>query len=421
MIEFFKNFKSLICNFFAPFYNSREIKLLFKNLEQDEPSNKEVAMFVGGCVRNFLQSKKINDIDIATIFSPEEVKKKLINTEFKVVDTGIEHGSVTVVSTNFKFELTTLRKDVRTDGRHAEVELIDNWAEDSNRRDFTVNAIYMNKKGKIYDPQQGVNDLRQGVIKFIGDPQTRIEEDFLRIIRFIRFSVQYNSLIEQSTVKAIKLNLNGIKNLSKERGLSELLKILKLNFFFKIIENKELNEIFKLIFPEFNNFHRLKNFKIIENRIESSELLMLSILLIDMKGNYEYFCHKYKVPKKINENLKLLGDNYKIYNNEKEFFKKNLKSNLYYIGSKNMKILYCLSLLDRKKISKKEIKFLSDIEKINLPKFPYDGKNLIEKGLKEGEKIGVILSRAEKLWIQNNFHISSDEFDKIISDYSNAN
>ena len=257
--------------------------MLFKNLEIGEIKEKEVAMFVGGCVRNYLQSKKIEDIDIATIFTPDEIKKKLQNSKFKIIDTGVEHGSVTVISENNKFELTTLRRDIRTDGRHAEIETIDNWKEDSKRRDFTINAIYLNKKGKIFDPQQGINDLNNKVVKFIGDPQTRIEEDFLRIIRFLRFSIQYNSVVEHTTVKAIKLKLNGIKNLSKERVLSELQKILKLENFFKLIDNKELLEIFCLVFPEFKKIDRFKNLILIKNHIENSEILLLAILLVDLK------------------------------------------------------------------------------------------------------------------------------------------
>ena len=109
--------------------------------------------------------------------------------------------------------MTTLRKDIKTDSRHTEIETIDDWKEDSKRRDFTINAIYLNKKGKIFDPQQGINDLKNNIVKFIRDPQTRIEEDFLRIIRFLRFSIQYNSTVETSTIKAIKLNLNGIKSI----------------------------------------------------------------------------------------------------------------------------------------------------------------------------------------------------------------
>ena len=123
MKKFIQNFASIVNKYFFPFYNTKDIKLLFKNLEAGELKNKEVAMFVGGCVRNHLLSEKVDDIDIATIFTPVELKKKLHQSKFKIIDTGLEHGSVTVLSENKKFELTTLRKDIKTDGRHAEIEI----------------------------------------------------------------------------------------------------------------------------------------------------------------------------------------------------------------------------------------------------------------------------------------------------------
>ena len=414
MKKLIENLTSTINKYFFPFYNSKDIKLLFKSLEHGEIKGKEVAMFVGGCVRNHLQSKKIEDIDIATIFTPSELKKKLQNSKFKIIDTGLEHGSVTVLSDNKKFEFTTLRKDIKTDGRHAEIETIDDWKEDSKRRDFTINAIYLNKKGKIFDPQLGINDLKNNIVKFIGDPQTRIEEDFLRIIRFLRFTLQYNSLVEHTTIQAIKLKLNGIKNLSKERILSELLKILRLKNFFKIIDNKELIEIFTLVFPEFKNINRFKNFGFIKNYIDNSELLILSILLIDLKGNHEYFSHKYKVSNKIYKHLELLGNKFLEVQTDKEFFKKKLKNNLYNLGLRNFKTLFCLYLLDKKKISAKEISSFQGIDKISIPKFPFDGKFLLKKGIQEGKKIGTILRDAEKIWAKNNFELSSKDFETII-------
>ncbi len=415
MKKYIENLNIIINKFIFPFYRNKDIKLLFKNLEDGESSNKDVAMFVGGCVRNYLQSKTIEDIDIATIFTTDEIKKKLQNSKFKVIDTGLEHGSVTVVSQNKKFEITTLRKDIKTDGRHAEVETIDNWKEDSKRRDFTINAIYLNKNGKIFDPQQGVNDLKNNLIKFIGDPETRIEEDFLRIIRFLRFTIQYNSSIENSTIKAIKLKLNGIKNLSKERVLTELFKILKLKNFLNILENnKELMEIFTLVFPEFKKIDRLKNFSLIENYIEKSEILILALLLVDLKDNHQYFSHKYKVSNKIQDKLDLLGKKFKELKNDNEFFKKKLVSNLYDVGIKNLKILYSLHLLDKKKISMKEVTSFRTLDKISIPKFPFDGKYLLKKGIQEGKKIGIILKKAEKIWVENNFNLSTEDFEKIV-------
>ena len=412
------NFENLIKKFFFPFFKTKDIKELFRILEKDKKGDKEVAMFVGGCVRNFLTSKKIQDIDIATVFSPEKLKEKFRNSKFKVIDTGIEHGSVTIVSEKNKFEITTLRKDVKTDGRHAEIQIIDDWQEDSNRRDFTINAIYMNKNGKIYDPQQGVNDLNNNVIKFIGDPQQRIEEDFLRIVRFLRFSTQYESSVEKSTIQAIKLNIAGIKNLSKERIIIELYKILELNNFYKIIHNEELLSIFKLIFPEFKNIYRLKNYYLLKDFIKKDIILFLAVLIMDATNDYEYFFHKYKISNKIKDNLIILNRGYKNFQANKDFFKKDVKSNLYKYSQKNMAILYTLNILDKKKITSLDINLFKELSKMSLPKFPYDGKSLINRGMKEGKSFGIILKEAEKLWLANNFNITNKDLDSIVNKHA---
>ena len=414
MKKLIENLSSSINKYFFPFYRSKEIKILFESLEQGEESEKEVAMFVGGCVRNYLQSNKINDIDIATIFTPLQIKNKLNSSKFRVIETGIDHGTVTVEINNKKFELTTLRQDLKTDGRHAEIKTIDDWQEDSKRRDFTINAIYLTKKGKIFDPQLGVNDLKNNIVKFIGDPQTRIKEDFLRIIRFIRFALLYNSKIENSTIQAIKLNLNGIKKLSKERILIELFKILKLKNFSSIEQNKELLQIFLLIFPEFENIKRFQNFKSIKNFSKDPLILILAVLLINDKNNHEYFSHKYNVSKNISKSLSDLYNIFKEGKNDKEFFKRKLRINLYNYGKENLKKIYLLNLLDKKKIHSKELLFINELDKISIPNFPYDGNYLISKGVKEGKKVGLILHEAEKIWLSKDFSISKDDFENII-------
>ena len=162
-------------------------------------------MFVGGSVRKYLLNQKIDDIDIATILKPEEIIKKFENSNITVKKTGIEHGTLTLVLDNNYFEVTTLRKDISTDGRHASVEFTNSWEEDSRRRDFTFNAIYLSHDGKIFDPQSGVNDLKNRKIKFIGNPDQRIKEDYLRILRFIRFSIEYSNFdFEKETLRAIQ-------------------------------------------------------------------------------------------------------------------------------------------------------------------------------------------------------------------------
>ena len=157
-----------------------------------------------------------------------------------MIDTGIKHGTVTVVSNNQKVEITTLRKDVKTDGRHVRWST-DDWKK-IQRRDFTINAIYLDINGKIFDPQKGKDDLKNNNVKFIGDPQEL--RDYLRIIRFIRFKIMYDINVEPSTSDAIKQNLDGIKKISRERILIELLKILSLKNFSQINQSKNLKKYF---------------------------------------------------------------------------------------------------------------------------------------------------------------------------------
>ena len=151
MLNLSFNFLKNIKNFIFPFYKNKDLKFIFKKLQDRIPENRVVARFVGGCVRKYLSNEKIDDIDIATILTTDQIKEKLKNTNFKIIDTGVKHGTVTIVSENLKLELTTLRKDIKTDGRHAEVKYTDDWKQDSERRDFTINAIYLDINGKIFD------------------------------------------------------------------------------------------------------------------------------------------------------------------------------------------------------------------------------------------------------------------------------
>ena len=255
-------------------------------------------MFVGGSVRKYLLNQKVDDIDIATILKPEEIIKKFENSKIIVKKTGIEHGTLTLVLDNQHFEITTLRKDISTDGRHASVLFTDNWEDDSKRRDFTFNAIYLSQNGKIFDPQSGVNDLKIRKIKFIGDPDQRIKEDYLRILRFIRFSIEYSNFdFEKETLRAVQKNLIGITKLSKDRIYSELKKILKLKNFHEIQKNQDFLKIFNLVFPEFKYLGRIKNFSALSKFMPKilNQKNILALLLIDGTNNHEYFSHKYNI------------------------------------------------------------------------------------------------------------------------------
>ena len=380
----FNFIKKTIRNIF-PFYKNRELKFIFNLLHQGFPKEKVVARFVGGCVRKYLSGEKIDDIDVATILTVDEIKDRLSKTNLKVIDTGLEHGTITVISKKFKLEITTLRKDIKTDGRHAIIKYTDDWQLDSERRDFTINAIYLDINGKIFDPQMGTTDLKNKNVKFIGDPQKRIEEDYLRIIRFIRFKIMYDLRVEKTTIDAIKQNLDGIKQISKERVLIELYKILELKGFLNINESSDLKEIFRIIFPEFLYIDRLKRFKKVYNLPHIDRDILLAVLLIDNKANHEYFFHKYKISKKIQIYLEKISLNLKKLESNRNFFYLDLLKNIYKNGKNHMMALNLINYSTNSKITSSEFsKLLKNILKSKVPKFHINGDYLKRNGMKEG-------------------------------------
>ena len=414
------NFINKIKRSFFPFYKNKELRFVFNKLQEGLPKDTIAARFVGGCVRKHLSNDEIDDIDIATILNSDDIKEKFKNTDFRIVDTGIKHGTITLISKKFKLELTTLRKDLETDVRHAEVEYINNWQLDSERRDFTINAIYLDIDGNIFDPQNGKTDLENKIVKFIGDPQKRIEEDYLRIIRFIRFKIMYNLKIEPTTSKAIKLNLNGIKKISKERILVELYKILGLKNFMSLNESTELKEIFTLIFPEFKNLRRLERLIKICDYSKLNMNLLLATLLIDDQETHEYFGHKYNISNNIKENLNSLAKNLKLIKENKDFFNKDLEKNIY-LHDKNFLInLNILNFVSNPSLKFKDFsETLSKILKSKIHKFKIDGKYLIENGMQQGSLIGSALKEIEEEWMKNNFKITDERVKEIIRSYSN--
>ena len=403
-----------------PFYKDKELQFVFNKFQEGFSADITVARFVGGCVRKHLSSDEIDDIDIATVLTSNDIKEKFKNTNFKIIDTGLKHGTVTILSEKLKLEVTTLRKDVETDGRHAEVEYIDNWQIDSERRDFTINAIYLDIDGKIFDPQAGTVDLKNNNVKFIGDPQKRIEEDYLRIIRFIRFKIMYDTKVETSTNNAIKLNLNGIKKISKERVLVELYKILKLKNFMMLNESSNLKEIFNLIFPEFENLQRLDRLNKICNHSQLNRNLILATLLIDDKKSHEYFGHKYSISNNIKDSLNLFAKNLGLIEENKDFFDKDLEKNIYLYDKNHLIELNILNFVINTKIKLKDFsEILKRILKSKIHKFSIDGNYLMKNGMQQGAIIGKVLEKIEEEWIRNNFQITEDRVQELIRQHSN--
>ena len=374
--------------------------------------------YVGGCVRKILNDEKTDDIDLATNLTPDQVKQCLDKNQIKFFETGIEHGTITAVIDDQNFEITTLRKDVKTDGRHAVVEYTTNWKEDSLRRDFSINSIYSDLDGNLYDPNSGHKDLNVGIIKFIGDPETRIKEDYLRIIRYLRFYTEYSKIDHEiNIIKIIKKNIEGLGKISKERQFNELKKILKLDNFLKLFKNKTSCELFSLIFPQLKNFKKLSKLSKPQEKILKNKSLnfVISFLVIDETDNSDYFVYKYNLPNELKDKINFLKNNSLNKDSTKIFNKKDLQKIFYYEGKSSTIDLIDFNLLYFKQ-SKKLSELKTYFEKLDKPEFPIKAQLLInDYGLKEGRELGQKLKNLEMKWIENNFNLSKKDMEKVLS------
>ena len=374
--------------------------------------------YVGGCVRKILNDEKTDDIDLATNLTPDQVKQCLDKNQIKFFKTGVEHGTITAVIDDQNFEITTLRKDVKTDGRHAVVEYTTNWKEDSLRRDFSINSIYSDLDGNLYDPNSGHKDLNFGIIKFIGDPETRIKEDYLRIIRYLRFYTEYSKIDHEiNIIKIIKKNIEGLGKISKERQFNELKKILKLDNFLKLFKNKTSCELFSLIFPQLKNFKKLSKLSKPQEKILKNKSLnfVISFLVIDETDNSDYFVYKYNLPNELKDKINFLKNNLLNKDSTKIFNKKDLQKIFYYEGKSSAIDLIDFNLLYFKQ-SKKLSELKTYFEKLDKPEFPIKAQLLInDYGLKEGRELGQKLKNLEMKWIENNFNLSKKDMEKVLS------
>ena len=225
----------------------------------------------------------------------------------------------------------------------------------------------------------------------------------------------YDIAVEPTTSDAIKQNLDGIKKISKERILIELLKILGLENFFTINQSNNLKEIFSMIFPEFLYLKRLERLKKVCQYSQVNVDILLAVMLMDEKDNHEYFIHKYNVSNKFREALEKFNKNLIKLKNDKEFFEKNLIRNIYINGKNHLIALNLINFSINSKVKINDFsKTLNKILKIKVPIFPIDGETLKQKGMQEGQSLGNALKTLEKEWINNNFKISNQRIEEII-------
>ena len=394
-----------------------EIKKIF-NIFSNDLNNCQIR-FIGGCVRKALSNENIDDIDLAVDLTPEEVKLILKNNNIKFFETGIEHGTITAKINNEKLEITSLRRDIKSYGRHADVEFTKKWYEDAARRDFSINCIYADLEGNLYDPFEGKKDLKNGKVKFIGNAENRIREDYLRVLRYIRFFLDYSNQPHDLDIqKKILKNISGINKISKERLLSELEKIFRSKNIFKINDDEFLKKILNLVFPELKNIHLLEklNDQALEILQSKDFLFWLSILIIDETDNTDYFLYKYKLSNIDKRRIKFLYQNYQNLSDNNFFSEKNLHKLVYYNDKSLVIDLIDFKICVSKKDITKMIKLKKSIIETNKPIFPIKAKNLIEEyNLKEGKELGTKLKKIEDIWVQNNFKITNQEVNRIIN------
>ena len=402
------NFKELVSN--------QDIKELFKSF--NSCSDNAELRFVGGCVRKLISGEKVDDIDLSTNLKPENVIEVLKKNNINFYETGIEHGTITAVINKRSFEITTLRKDIRTDGRHAQVEYTDNWLEDASRRDFTINSIYSDLDGNLFDPFNGRKDLNDGLIKFIGDPAKRIKEDYLRILRYIRFFLGYSkNQHNKNTVKIIKQNLIGLNQVSKNRQLQELKKIILVENFHKINSDKTSKELFLLIFPELKNINRINKLDNLGKEILKGKdfEFILSLLLVDKSEDCDYFIYKYNLSNKEKDKINFLNLIFSEDLNKDYFTKENLTKILFKNGKENLIDILDFKILTTKKNKNNLIDLKKYFIEFKIPVIPIRAKDLIKQfNLKEGKLLGLILKEIEEQWLNNNFKISNNEIEDIV-------
>lgn len=393
-----------------------EIDKLFKSISNYSDTSE--IRYVGGCVRKVINKETVDDIDLATNLNPDQVIKCLKNNEIKFYETGLDHGTITAVINNKSFEITSLRKDISTDGRHAKIQYSDNWHQDSLRRDFTINAIYSDIDGNLFDPCNGKKDLENGKVIFIGDAEKRIKEDYLRILRYIRFFLNYSREDHDSDVKkVIKQNINGVINLSNERLIDEFKKIVLSKGFLKLNKDQFCLEIILLIFPQLKNIQIFKspNKYVIENYFSKDFIFLLSLMIIDETDNTDYFLYKFNLSNEAKNRINFLKDIFFKPMTSNTFSEKNLWKIFYYHGKKNLEDMINFQIFRSKKIDKKLIDFLKTFNLEQKPIFPIKAKKLIkEYNLKENKNLGQKLKEIENFWVNNNFKISEKEIEKIV-------
>jgi len=367
--------------------------------------------FVGGAVRNALLGKPVADIDIATPLLPDDVTARLKKAGLGAVPTGIEHGTVTAVANGKPFEVTTLRRDVATDGRRAVVAFTTDWAQDAQRRDFTMNALYADADGEILDTVGGVADLQAGHVRFVGDARARIREDYLRILRLFRFHAWYGKgPIDSDALHAAAAEKGGLTLLAGERVSKEMLRLLEADDPVPALRQMAASGILTDILIGNLNIHRLERLVRIDAEafFAPDPLLRLAALLPSEATEARAVAKEWRLSNADADRLAdIAGAREKIVS---YLSVKEVRKLLYRIGIQRFKDRVFLKWAEDPKDSNAvQWRMLLAVgDAWERPRFPLGGREVMLAGVPEGPLIGRVLEEVEDWWIDADF--IEDEF-----------
>lgn len=393
----------------APWLENNEIKIATKAFAD---AGVELR-FVGGCVRDTLLGKAFSDIDAATPISPNDVMALLESAGIVAIPTGIAYGTVTALINQKPIQITTLRKDIATDGRHAEVAYTNNWQEDATRRDFTMNALYLSPEGELFDYVGGIADAEKGMVRFIGNADARIKEDYLRILRFFRFSAHYaKGDYDKNGLQACAANVAGIGHLSGERIQYEMMKLLSAKNAASVLSLMHDSSVLSRVLIDFREIDKLKKLEDCScfEKTLASPLLKLSTILPDQSS------------------LATLARRWKLSNSDKQ----NITLWHSYAGA----ITPAMSLAEQKKALRlwgkehylsalllsyaasdqpwKHYAPLLTMIKWEAPLFPLNGDDLKAYGVKPGKLMGATLKRLEEVWEESDYALSREDLLRLV-------
>ena len=342
---------------------------------------------VGGVVRDLALKKFPKDVDLATDANPNDVVELLNKNNIKNKPTGIEHGTITAIINKTPYEITTLRADKETDGRRAKVQFVKDWKQDAERRDLTYNAMSLDFKGKLYDYFGGMDDLQDKVSAFVGDPDQRIKEDFLRILRYFRFQSKLEDpKWDQNTIKAIANNADDLKRISVERIWSELKKMLVSRNVEESLRYMGQTGVAKAIDLPVENASMIKRLAKTEDPIVPLAVLVDDITLAET----------WKMSKEETQLLRFLVQN------KKNSLTKESAIDFIHDGYSKKMVLDLINLQGKKALD-------DVIRNYEAPQFPVQGRDLIAKGMKPGVDVGRQLAQLRDKWKASGYKLSKDQ------------